>query len=35
MVIVIISSIGDASTYVTFEEAKALHAKGKAKKCTW
>ena len=32
MVIVIISSIGDASTYVTFKEAKALYAKGKTKK---
>ena len=32
MVIVIISSIGDASTYVTFNEAKSLYEKGKSKK---
>ena len=32
MVIVIISSIGDASTYVTFNEAKSLYSKGKSKK---
>jgi cytochrome c-type biogenesis protein CcmE len=32
MVLVIISSIGDASTYVTFDEAKALYTNGKSKK---